>query len=61
MTICTTPGQRSAALELQVVSDATGMPVQQGAGAVSAVYRTGCAGNGFQESETLYLERVSEG
>jgi len=61
MTICTTPGQRSAALELQVVSDATGMPVQQGAPAVSAVYRTGCAGNGFQESETLYLERVSEG
>ena len=61
MTICTTPGQRSAALELQVVSDATGMPVQQGAAAVSAVYRTGCAGNGFQESETLYLERVSEG
>ncbi len=61
MTICTTPGQRSAALELQVVSDATGLPVQQGAPAVSAVYRTGCAGNGFQESQTLYLERVSEG
>ena len=38
MTICLPQG-RSAAMELQVVSDATGMPVQQGAPAVSAVYR----------------------
>lgn len=48
-------------MELQVVSDTTGMPVQQGAPAVSAVYRFGCAGVEFQESETLYLESVSEG
>jgi len=47
-------------MELQVVSDTTGIPVQQGAPAVSAVFRTGCNAMDFQATDTLYFERVSE-
>ena len=48
-------------MELQVVSDATGMPVQQGAPAVSAVFQTGCHGIEVDATDTLYFGGVSEG
>jgi hypothetical protein len=52
-------------MQLQVVSDTTGMPVQQGTVAVSAVYQTGCDVPGdagiLHLRDTLYLERISEG
>ena len=57
--ICPPTGRDT--MELQVVSDATGRPVQQGAAAVSAVYETGCAGAEFHETDTLYFDRISEG
>ncbi len=59
MTNCTPPG--GATMELQVVSDTTGMPVQQGAPAVSAAFETGCNAAEFHTTETLYFDRVSEG
>lgn len=44
-------------MELQVVSDTTGMQVKQGAPAVSAVFHSGCN----NATETLYFDSVSEG
>ena len=55
------PPVGGAQMELQVVSDTTGMPVQQDAPAVSAVFRTGCNGIGGDWTDTLYFDRVSEG
>jgi hypothetical protein len=60
---CPPPG--GVLMQLQVVSDTTGMPVQQGTVAVSAVYQTGCDVPGdagiLHLRDTLYLERISEG
>jgi DNA-binding beta-propeller fold protein YncE len=55
------PPMGGAQMELQVVSDTTGKPVQQGAPAVSAVYQTGCHGIDVDATDTLYFEGVSEG
>jgi hypothetical protein len=54
--ICPPSGRDT--MELQVVSDTTGMPVQQGAAAVGAVYENGCAGIEFHETNTLYFDRI---
>jgi hypothetical protein len=48
-------------MELQVVSDTTGVPVQQGAPAVGAVYETGCNAMGSHATDVLYFDRLSEG
>jgi hypothetical protein len=48
-------------MELQVVSDTTGMPVQQDAPTVGAVFRTGCNGIGGDWTDTLHFDTVSEG
>jgi hypothetical protein len=47
--------------QLQVVSDATGTPVPQGAPAVSAVVEYGCQGINIDVAVTLYFDKVSEG
>ena len=59
MTNCNPLG--GATMELQVVSDATGMSVKQGAPAVSTVFQSGCNGFEGQSTGTLYFDRVSEG
>jgi hypothetical protein len=61
MSNCGGVPDRPAMMELQVVSDATGMPVQQGALTVSSVFQAGCNGFEGQAHETLYFDRVSEG
>ena len=60
--LCASFLQKSATMELLVVSDTTGMPVQQGTAAVSVAFRTGCNGiYPINATITLYFERVSEG
>jgi hypothetical protein len=48
-------------MQLQVVSEATGTPVPQGAPAVSAVVEYGCQGINIDVAVTLYFAKVSEG
>ncbi len=61
MTNCGGVPDRPATMELQVVSDTTGMPVQQSALNVSSVFQAGCNGIEGQAHETLYFQRVGEG
>ncbi len=61
MSNCGGVPDRPAMMEMQVVSDTTGVPVQQGALTVSSVFQAGCNGFEGQAQETLYFDGVSEG
>src|SRR6266550_4049102 len=58
------PPVGGAQMELQVVSDTTGMPVQHDTPAVSAVFHSGCDVPGdagiFHLTDLLYFDTVSE-
>ncbi len=55
------PPTSGAPMELQVVSDTTGVPVQRGAPAVSAVYETGCNATELRATDVIYFDGLSAG
>lgn len=61
MSNCGGVPHRPAMMELQVVSDTTGVPVQQDALNASSMFQAGCNGIGGQAHETLYFDKVGQG